>query len=78
VALPQSREEIDVVTDHRVLLVLICDQQFPYWYDPCGKSGHDQEWGLTDLSMHALRRARHVLGFCGCGGREPCPYRDHT
>lgn len=36
------------------LVHIIVDQQFDYWYDPCGKSGHDYNRYLTGRSKRAL------------------------
>ena len=46
--------EIDDALTPRRLVMIITDQQFDYWYDPCGKSGHD-------LNRYFTRRARKAL-----------------
>ena len=38
--------------------MIITDQQFDYWYDPCGSSGHDIDRSLTSRSRLALHRLR--------------------
>lgn len=36
------------------LIHVIVDQQFDYWYDPCGKSGHDYNRYITKRAKMAL------------------------
>lgn len=53
---------IPTSTDVVWLATLIAADQFDYWYDPCGKSGHDLNDRLTDVSKAAVRRI-HALRF---------------
>lgn len=47
---------ISEMSDKTRLLNIIFDQQFEYWYDPCGKSGHSLDYRLTKRSAWALKR----------------------
>lgn len=37
------------------LMHVVIDQQFDYWYDPCGKSGHTLNGNMTPTSRLAMR-----------------------
>lgn len=41
--------------DYRQLALCLVDQQFNYWYDPCGKSGDEFDDHLTDRSRLLLK-----------------------
>ncbi|MGD9726287.1 MAG: hypothetical protein AB7L09_01425 [Nitrospira sp.] len=53
-----SDEEIAQIGTPRQLVLLITDQQFEYWYDPCGRSGHDLDPCLTPVSEKLLHRLK--------------------
>jgi len=53
-----TEDDIRALTSARKLALIITDQQFDYWYDPCGKSGHELNPYLTGRSQIALRRLR--------------------
>lgn len=43
------------------LVAIILDQQFDYWYDPCGKSGYDLNNQLTERSRWAMKRLNDLV-----------------
>lgn len=43
------------------LVAIILDQQFDYWYDPCGKSGYELNDSLTERSRWAMKRLNDIV-----------------
>jgi hypothetical protein len=43
------------------LIAIILDQQFDYWYDPCGKSGYELNDQLTERSRWAMKRLNDLV-----------------
>jgi len=60
-----TRQQISENSDLKSLAAVIVDQQFDYWYDPCGKSGHDLNELLTPRARTAMQRLREVLWHGG-------------
>jgi hypothetical protein len=56
-----SDEQIRQNGDIQSLGAIIVDQQFDYWYDPCGRSGHDLNDHLTPRARIAMKRLKDVL-----------------
>lgn len=44
-------------------MLVITDQQFDYWYDPCGKSGYDLNRYITRRSLVAVETLRKHCGL---------------
>lgn len=56
-----SEKEIKEFPHAKGLISIIIDQQFDYWYDPCGKSGHDLNRYLSKRSRLAVLRLREIV-----------------
>lgn len=56
-----SEDDIRTTNNTKLLIGVVLDQQFDYWYDPCGKSGHELVVSLTRRSRNALRRLKQIL-----------------
>lgn len=57
------KDKIDSSTNIEVLAKFITNEQYKYWYDPCGKSGHEFDDKLTLFSIRALRRVGKLMGL---------------
>jgi hypothetical protein len=60
-----TEDELREEARPKVLVAVILDQQYDYWYDPCGKSGHDLNRSLTKRSRIAVRRLRDLVEAAG-------------
>jgi len=56
-------DKIEKSTSINWLARIIALEQYEYWYDPCGKSGHDFNQRLSKMSIKALRRIGELLGL---------------
>ncbi len=56
-------ETIEGSTSIEQLARIMANEQYQYWYDPCGKSGLEFSSRLTPASIRALRRMGELLGL---------------
>ena len=60
-----THEQIEENESLQGLALLLLDQQYDYWYDPCGKSGHELNPTLTPRARTAMRRLKSLIWHGG-------------